>query len=55
MFKIAKETLGSDSLANFAINELLPLLSKGSNEEADHLINENFNRFKEVLKNATIS
>jgi len=55
MFKIAKETLGSDTLANFAINELLPLLSKGSNEEADHLINENFNRFKEGLKNATIS
>jgi len=55
MFKIAKETLGSDTLANFAINELLPLLSKGSNEEADHLINENFNRFKRGLKNATIS
>jgi len=55
MFKIARETLGSDTLANFAINELLPLLSKGSNEEVDHLINENFNRFKEGLKNVTIS
>ena len=55
MFKIAKETLGSDTLANFAINELLPLLTKGSSEEANQLINENFKRFKEGLRNAAIS
>jgi DNA repair protein SbcD/Mre11 len=55
IFRIAKETLGSDTLANFAINELLPLLSKGNKEESNHMINENFNRLKEGLKNATIS
>jgi len=55
MFKIAKEALGSDALANFAINELLPLLSKGENNEAEHLINEHFDRFKRCLKNVTIS
>jgi DNA repair exonuclease SbcCD nuclease subunit len=55
MFRIAKETLGSDVLANFAINELLPLLSKRNYEEANHLINENFDRLREGFKNATLS
>lgn len=55
MFRVAKEVLSSEALANFAINELLPLLTKGNNEEANHLINENFNRLKDGLKNVTIS
>jgi DNA repair exonuclease SbcCD nuclease subunit len=55
MFRIAKEILGSEPLANFAINELLPLLSKSTNEEANHIINENFNKLKGDLKNVTIS
>ncbi len=55
MFKIAKQVLGSEALADFSINELLPLLTKGNSEEANHLINENFVKFKGELKNATIS
>ena len=55
MLKIAKEILRSDDLANFAIHELLPVLTKGNTQEANHLVSENFNRIKEVLKNVTIS
>jgi DNA repair protein SbcD/Mre11 len=55
MFKIAKNVLGSESLANFSINELLPLLTKGNSDEASHLINENFSKFKDGLKNVTIN
>ncbi len=55
MFKVAREILCSDELANFAIHELLPILTKGNAEEANHLVSENFNRMKEVLKNVTIS
>jgi DNA repair protein SbcD/Mre11 len=55
MHRIAKEVLGSTELANFSINELLPLLSKGSIEEASQAVGENFTRFKRGLKNATVS
>ncbi len=55
MHKIAKEILGSTELANFAINELLPLLSKGSVEEASHAINENYLQFKKGFGNVTLS
>ncbi len=55
MYKIAKDILGSTELANFAINELLPHLSKGNIEEANATISENFLQFKKGLKNATIS
>jgi len=55
MHKIAKEILGSNDLANFAINELLPLLSKGNIEEANHAIDENYTQFKKGLGNATVS
>ena len=55
MSKVAKKILHSDDLANFAIHELLPALTKGNTQEANHLIKENFSRIKEVLKNATIS
>ncbi|MDE1726939.1 MAG: exonuclease SbcCD subunit D [Thaumarchaeota archaeon] len=55
IYKIAKDILGSTELANFAINELLPLLSKGNIEEANVAINENFVQFKKGMRNATIS
>lgn len=55
IYKIAKDVLGSTELANFAINELLPHLSKGNIEEANAIISENFVQFKKGLKNATIS
>jgi len=55
MHRIATEILGSTDMANFAINELLPLLSKGSTDEASQAIVDNFERFKKGVKNATIS
>jgi len=55
MHRIATEILGSTDMANFAINELLPLLSKGNTDEASQAIIENFERFRKGVKNATIS
>lgn len=53
--KIAKEILGTEEFANFAINELLPLLSKGNTTDANHIISENFVQFKRGIKNAPVS
>ena len=50
MLKLAKNILNSENLANFAINDLLPLLSKNQIGEANHLVIENFNQFKKGLK-----
>jgi len=50
MLKLAKDILSSESLANFAINDLLPLLSKNQIGEANHLVIENFNQFKKDVK-----
>ncbi|MDE1765274.1 MAG: DNA repair exonuclease [Thaumarchaeota archaeon] len=55
MHKIARDILGSVELASFAINELLPLLTKGNTEEAVHAINENYIQFKKGVGNATVS
>ncbi len=55
MHKIAKEILGSTELANFAIDELLPLLSKGNLDEASHAVNENYTQFKQGFGNAALS
>ncbi|MDE1728134.1 metallophosphoesterase family protein [Candidatus Nitrosotalea okcheonensis] len=55
MYRIAKEMLGSTDKANFAINELLPLLSRGNIEEARQAIIEDFERFKKGVENATVS
>ena len=55
MHRIAKEILGSEDMANFAINELLPLLSKGNTDQATQAVSENFIRFKKGVKNATVS
>jgi DNA repair exonuclease SbcCD nuclease subunit len=55
MHRIAKEILGSEEMANFAIDELLPLLSSGNTDQASQAVNENFERFKRRLKNATVS
>jgi DNA repair protein SbcD/Mre11 len=54
MRRIAKEILGSTDMANFAIDELLPLLSKGNIGQASQAVNENFERVKRGLKNATV-
>lgn len=50
MFKIAKDILNSESWANFAIRDLLPLLSANQIDETNHLVIENFNRFKKEKK-----
>ena len=51
MFKLAKDILNSESWANFAIRDLLPLLSINQIDEANHLVIENYNRFKKEKKN----
>lgn len=51
MFKLTKNILNSEPWANFAIRDLLPLLSANQTEEANHLVIENFNRFKKEKKN----
>ncbi len=50
MMKLARSILNSDHLADFAIKELLPLLSSNHLDEATHLVIENFNRFKKEKK-----
>ena len=55
MHKIAKEILGTEEFANFAINELLPLLSKGNLPDANQIISENYIQFKKGVKNAQVS
>ena len=50
MFKLAKDILNSEPWANFAIRDLLPLLSANQIDEADHLVIENFERFKKEKK-----
>ncbi|MEO9308330.1 Ser/Thr phosphatase family protein [Nitrosotalea sinensis] len=55
MQRIAKEILGSTEMANFAINELLPLLSKGNADESSQAVIENFEKFKKGARNVTIS
>ncbi|MHB8546139.1 MAG: metallophosphoesterase family protein [Nitrosotalea sp.] len=55
MHRIAKDILGSTDMANFAINELLPLLSKGNIDEANQAVIDNFERFKKGVKNVTVS
>jgi len=50
MLKLAKNILHSESLASFAIRDLLPLLSANQLGEANHLVIENFNRYKKEKK-----
>ncbi len=51
MFKLAKDILNSEPWTNFAIRDLLPLLSANQIDEANHLVIENFERFKKEKKN----
>ena len=51
LFKLAVNSLKSEKLANFAVKELLPLLSTNQVDQANQLIIENFKQFKkEKLK-----
>lgn len=55
MHRIAKEVLGSEEMANFAVNELLPVLARGGAEEASRAIGENYLQFKKEIRNAALS
>jgi len=50
LFKLAVNSLGSEKLANFAVNELLPLLSSYQLDEATGIVVENFEKFKSDKK-----
>ena len=47
LFKLAINTLKSEKLAGFAVNDLLPLLSTSQLEQATELVIENFEQYKE--------
>ena len=47
MLKLAISTLKSEQLANFAIKELLPLLTSNNLEHASQLIVENYKQFRQ--------
>ena len=50
MLRLATDALGSEESANFAIKELLPVLTTGETEHATELIYDNFEKFKEKRK-----
>ena len=50
LFKLAVNALKSEKLANFAVNDLLPLLSSNQLDQATQLVIENFEKFKESKK-----
>ena len=47
LFKLAVNALKSEKLANFAVNDLLPLLSSNQLDQATQLVIENFEHYKE--------
>jgi len=47
LFKLAVNALKSEKLANFAVNDMLPLLSSNQLDQATQLVIENFEQFKE--------
>ena len=46
LLKLAINSLKSEKLANFAVNDLLPLLSSNQLDQATQLVIENFEQFK---------
>ena len=50
LFKLAVNALKSEKLANFAVKELLPLLSSDQLDQATQLVIENFEQFKRGKK-----
>ena len=50
LFKLAVNALKSEKLANFAVNDLLPLLSSNQLDQATQLVIENFEQFKRSKK-----
>lgn len=54
MLRLAKAALGSDEIANFAVHELLPVLSRGAIDEACSIVNENYEQSKRRAESAAI-
>jgi len=52
LFKLAVNALKSEKLANFAVNDLLPLLSSNQLDQATQLVIENLEQFKERKKDS---
>jgi len=50
LFKLAVNTLGSQTLASFAVKDLLPLLAANRIKEAVQLVAENFEMYKKEKK-----
>ncbi len=50
MLRLATDALNSEESANFAIKELLPVLTTGKTERASELVYDNFEKFKEKKK-----
>ena len=50
MYRLSVDALGSEQSANFAIKELLPILTTGEIKEASQIIFENFEKFKKEKK-----
>ena len=50
MYRLSVSALGSEEAANFAIKELLPILTSGEIKEASQMIYENFEKFKKEKK-----
>ena len=50
LFKLAVNALKSEKLANFAVKDLLPLLSSDQLDQATQLVIENFEQFKREKK-----
>jgi len=50
MYRLSVSALGSEESANFAIKELLPVLTSGEIKEASQMIYENFEKFKKEKK-----
>jgi len=50
LFKLAVNALKSEKLANFAVNDLLPLFTSDQLDQATQLVIENFEQFKRDKK-----
>ena len=50
VFRLSVDVLGSEENANFAIKELLPILTSNQIKEASELIYENFEKYKKAKK-----
>ena len=55
VFRLSIDALGSEKAANFAIKELLPLLSTGQMKEAAQVILENYNKSKKEKRNDNLN